>query len=274
MNTIVTSKEEILKNSRELIREKGWAAVSIRSVASACGVSVGSIYNYYDSKAELISATVESVWCEIFHRPQDEAVFQDVQTCVKWMYERMAYGCEQYPGFFTLHSLGFMQEDKADGKRHMQRFCQRLCQRRFAHAGRTEQQHVALAELGIHRAAEINTLIMIIHCDRQRDLRALLPDDIFIERRFDLLRCRQLLRCFGCSRLRRTPPDSLFPILQDGTAQLHTFVADANAVSAADQLIYLVLPFAAERAYRLLTVLKFRHTIASLILAVSFVSDG
>ena len=120
MNTIVTSKEDILKNSRELIREKGWAAVSIRSVASACGVSVGSIYNYYDSKAELISATVESVWCEIFHRPQDEAVFQDVQTCVKWMYERMAYGCEQYPGFFTLNSLGFMQEDKADGKRHMQ----------------------------------------------------------------------------------------------------------------------------------------------------------
>ena len=120
MNTIVTSKEEILKNSRELIREKGWAAVSIRSVASACGVSVGSIYNYYDSKAELISATVESVWCEIFHRPQDEAVFQDVQTCVKWMSERMAYGCEQYPGFFTLHSLGFMREDKADGKRQMQ----------------------------------------------------------------------------------------------------------------------------------------------------------
>ncbi len=32
----------------------------------------------------------------------------------------MAYGYEQYPGFFTLHSLGFMQEDKADGKRHMQ----------------------------------------------------------------------------------------------------------------------------------------------------------
>ena len=82
MNTIVTSKEDILKNSRELIREKGWAAVSIRSVASACGVSVGSIYNYYDSKAELISATVESVWCEIFHRPQDEAVFQDVEACI------------------------------------------------------------------------------------------------------------------------------------------------------------------------------------------------
>ena len=90
MNTIVTSKQEILKTSRELIQQQGWSAVSIRSVASACGVSVGSIYNYFDSKAELITATVESVWCEIFHRPEDDAVFQDVQTCITWMYGRMA----------------------------------------------------------------------------------------------------------------------------------------------------------------------------------------
>lgn len=39
MNTIVTSKEEILKTSREMIRQQGWSAISIRSVATACGVS-------------------------------------------------------------------------------------------------------------------------------------------------------------------------------------------------------------------------------------------
>ena len=65
MNTVVTSKEDILKASRELIRERGWSAISIRSVAAACGVSVGSIYNYFDSKAELMSAAVESVWRDI-----------------------------------------------------------------------------------------------------------------------------------------------------------------------------------------------------------------
>ena len=37
MNTVVTSKEEILKTSRELIQQQGWSAVSIRSVAAACG---------------------------------------------------------------------------------------------------------------------------------------------------------------------------------------------------------------------------------------------
>ena len=126
MNTIVTSKEEILKNSRELIREKGWAAVSIRSVASACGVSVGSIYNYFDSKAELMSAAVESVWCEIFHRPEDEAVFRDTLACVRWMYRQLEYGCAQYPGFFTHHSLGFMHQGTADGKQQMQQAWQHI----------------------------------------------------------------------------------------------------------------------------------------------------
>lgn len=126
MNTIVTSKEEILKTSRELIQREGWSAVNIRSVAAACGVSVGSIYNYFDSKAALMSASVESVWCEIFHRPEDGSVFQDAQACITWLYERMEYGCKQYPGFFTLHSLGFLGEDKSDGRQKMQQTWQHI----------------------------------------------------------------------------------------------------------------------------------------------------
>ena len=126
MNTVVTSKDEILKISRELIRQQGWSALSIRSVAAACGVSVGSIYNYFDSKAVLLGATVESVWCEIFHCPEQEAVFQDTQACIIWMYERMNYGCKQYPGFFTLHSLGFLRENKSDGRRRMQQTWQHI----------------------------------------------------------------------------------------------------------------------------------------------------
>ncbi len=120
MNTAVTSKEDILKTSRELIREQGWSAINIRSVAAACGVSVGAIYNYFDSKAALVSATVESVWREIFPRPEEQAVFHDIRACITWMYEQMASGSKRYPGFFTLHSLGFLQEEKADGKRRMQ----------------------------------------------------------------------------------------------------------------------------------------------------------
>ena len=115
MNKAVTTKEEILKIGRELIRQQGWAAINIRAVAAACGVSVGSIYNYFTSKADLVGAIVESVWHEIFHRSEDETVFRDIQACIAWLYQQMEYGHKQYPGFFALHSLSFIHAEKADG---------------------------------------------------------------------------------------------------------------------------------------------------------------
>ncbi len=120
MNTAITSKEKILKAGRELIRRQGWSAVSIRSLAVACGISIGAVYNYFDSKAELVGATVESVWHEIFHRAEDADEFRNTEEYVAWMYERMTYGGAQYPGFFTLHSTLFVREDKLDGRRRMQ----------------------------------------------------------------------------------------------------------------------------------------------------------
>ena len=124
MNPVVTSKEEILAASRELIRSQGWQAVNIRSVAAACGVSVGSIYNYYGSKSRLTAAAVESVWCEIFHQPGEEPA--DILACLRGLYERMAWGAREYPGFFSLHALGFVHLDKEDGRRLMGRTWQHI----------------------------------------------------------------------------------------------------------------------------------------------------
>lgn len=126
MNPMATSKENILQISRKLIQQNGWAGVNIRSVAAACGVSVGCIYNYFESKTDLLSATVESIWNDIFHHPEDEAVFQDTLSCVRWMYRQLEYGCQRYPGFFTHHALGFVQQDTADGKQQMQRAWQHI----------------------------------------------------------------------------------------------------------------------------------------------------
>ena len=126
MNPMATSKENILQISRKLIQQNGWAGVNIRSVAAACGVSVGCIYNYFESKTDLLSATVESIWNDIFHHPEDEAVFQDTLSYVRWMYKQLEYGCQRYPGFFTHHALGFIQQDTADGKQQMQRAWQHI----------------------------------------------------------------------------------------------------------------------------------------------------
>lgn len=114
MNTIITSKEAIFEKSREIILNKGISALSIRAVADACNVSIGSIYNYFDSKSDLLSSTIESVWCEIFHSSRDSMVFQDTLSCIQWLYECIEYGHKQYPVFFEFHSLGLIGNENSN----------------------------------------------------------------------------------------------------------------------------------------------------------------
>jgi transcriptional regulator with XRE-family HTH domain len=90
-----------------------------RELADKLHMSVRTIIEIERCKSSPKFETVATLAREL-NISLDAAVFQDVQACVIWMYERMAYGYEQYPGFFTLHSLGFMRDEKADGKRHMQ----------------------------------------------------------------------------------------------------------------------------------------------------------
>ena len=120
MNAAVTSRQDILEACRQLVRTDGWDAVNIRTVAAACGVAVGSIYNYFGSKAELVSATVESVWCDIFHTPEDPDLFQNTESCVRWLYQRILYGAQTYPGFFSMHSARFFHLEKAEGRVRME----------------------------------------------------------------------------------------------------------------------------------------------------------
>lgn len=126
MNTTMISKEAILKVSRELIQRQGWSAVNIRSVAKECHISIGSIYNYFDSKTELIAATVESVWCDIFHFPDSQDAFRSFSDCIIWLFACMEKGEKTYPGFFTLHSMSFLGESRSDGQQRMKQSWQHI----------------------------------------------------------------------------------------------------------------------------------------------------
>lgn len=130
MNINATSKEEILKASKQLVRTKGWDGVNIRSVASSCNVAVGSIYNYFDCKDSLVVSTVESIWGEIFHTVKDTAndsiVFQDTHSYVCWIYKKMEEGSKTYPNFFTLHSFALFGENKEEGKKLMKKTWQHI----------------------------------------------------------------------------------------------------------------------------------------------------
>lgn len=122
MNNIVTSRGLILSESRKIVMDKGISAINMRTVANACGVAVGSIYNYFPSKTELISATVEDVWKDIFHMLGDSFEFHNFKDCLLWLFESINIGCKKYPGFFNLHSMSFAAEDKVKGRQMMEHY--------------------------------------------------------------------------------------------------------------------------------------------------------
>ena len=117
----VTSDKAILQASRTLLQEQGWTALNIRSVAAACGGSVGAIYNRFGSKSQLVAATVESIWQEIFCLPQDPGAFAGLLSCVAWLFQRLEESRQTYPGFLSVHALCFSQEELDAGQRRMER---------------------------------------------------------------------------------------------------------------------------------------------------------
>ena len=74
MNTVVTSKEEIMQVCRRIVAEKGMKALNMRLVADECHIASGTLYNYYANKDALVLAAVESIWKEIFHMEHREKV--------------------------------------------------------------------------------------------------------------------------------------------------------------------------------------------------------
>lgn len=126
MNKIVTSKEAILEMSQKIASEKGMQAINIRAVAKACNVSVGSIYNYFPSKADLIIATIEQVWKSFFHVQETCYDFQDFISCVDWVFETIQKGTQEYPGFFLAHAQGLDDDNLQQGKDMMNKYFQHI----------------------------------------------------------------------------------------------------------------------------------------------------
>jgi len=126
INTAVTSKGEILETCRAIVSAEGMAALSMRHVAEVRGVALGSLYHYFSSKDEMITATVESVWRDIFHMDGDGGVQLPLPEYVRWLFSCVREGAKAYPNFSMAHSVSFASSAKAEGRETMQRCFSRM----------------------------------------------------------------------------------------------------------------------------------------------------
>lgn len=61
---IVNLESRLIEEAKKQIEESGYGAMTIRSVAKACGVGVGTVYNYFLSKDDLLATYMLSDWNE------------------------------------------------------------------------------------------------------------------------------------------------------------------------------------------------------------------
>lgn len=122
MNPGVTSKEAILQACRKIAAEQGLPAISMRGVTKECGIAPGTLYNYYSDKDELLIATVESIWKDIFHRGGICEASYPFPDYVRYLFDCAKRGASKYPNFLTAHSIAIAKSRKGEAKSTMERY--------------------------------------------------------------------------------------------------------------------------------------------------------
>ena len=55
-------KEKLLEAAKKQLMEVGYESMTIQSIARACGVGVGTVYNYFPSKEAILHACISEDW--------------------------------------------------------------------------------------------------------------------------------------------------------------------------------------------------------------------
>ena len=63
----IVSRDELLENAYQIAERNGVSALSVRGLANATGVSVGTVYRHFSAKDELTTATIQLYFKHAFY---------------------------------------------------------------------------------------------------------------------------------------------------------------------------------------------------------------
>lgn len=111
------TREQIFTAAKNIANREGLKKVTIRSVAAECGVSIGSVYNHYETKGELVFEVARDYWQSIFDREQlDKLPREDFCEFVGALYGVIAGRLSGFMRQWISVMSGFSEEDKSLGK--------------------------------------------------------------------------------------------------------------------------------------------------------------
>lgn len=138
-------ESKLMEEARRQVSQQGYAATTIRSVAKACGVGVGTVYNYYPSKDALLAAFLLADWQQCVAAINAVSQYSDSpETVSRCIYDQLLAYSERNAAVFR-DSAAFASYTGAFGRYHslllgqlaapLRKFCQSDFASEFAAEG-------------------------------------------------------------------------------------------------------------------------------------------
>lgn len=109
------SKNEVLKICQNILINQGIGALNIRSVASHCQISIGSVYKLFESKNEMILDTVCLIWENMLIDFWDFDQINFLDCCQK-LFLLLSNCNQKYSHFLNYHARLFGDKSQIEAK--------------------------------------------------------------------------------------------------------------------------------------------------------------
>ncbi|MCK5129788.1 MAG: TetR/AcrR family transcriptional regulator, partial [Clostridiales bacterium] len=91
----INPKQTILSTAKEIAKKQGINKISIRQVVKLSGISIGTVYNYYSTKADLLVAVIGDFWKEAFMQKEfmtlgDKGFYNKIQEIYESLYKYLS----------------------------------------------------------------------------------------------------------------------------------------------------------------------------------------
>lgn len=94
-------ENKLIEEAKRQIQQVGYGTVTIRSIAKACGVGVGTVYNYFSSKDELLASYILSDWNTCISTIGEVNKYaSDPEPVARCIYEQLCAFAQRHAGVF------------------------------------------------------------------------------------------------------------------------------------------------------------------------------
>ena len=124
---IENPKQLILKKAKEILYNEGYSKLNMRTLSKACDIALGTIYNYYPTKKDLVIEMMTDYWQEFLYSVQKIAD-SDSDIYVKFnnIYSELKIFIESFRQYWLTTELYDSSEFVEGGLKHKYAFIERL----------------------------------------------------------------------------------------------------------------------------------------------------